>query len=320
MVTRSYIQKNNIFADAFNYLIYNGRKKIQPDCLREVDVTELAVLPDHTMTGNGSVETEQRYRDALKSAVIMEDEKAAYVLLGVENQTDIHYAMPVRNMIYDALQYGKQVDRIAARNKKQKRKTGRTGETSPDLQRAEFLSGFGKKDKLLPVITLVIHFGAEEWDGPTSLREMFGETETSLTEFIQDYKIHLIDPARLTDEELKKFHTSLGDVLGCIKHSKSKEELKTYLVGNSMMALEIDAIQVLQTLTGMPVETEKGEEKMELCKALQEWSDEERSEGRQEVLTELVKEGCISIVEAARRASMSEEEFRRKMDEMIKEK
>lgn len=78
----------------------------------------------------------------------MEDENADYLLLGIENQTEIHYAMPVRNMIYDALQYGNQVAAIAAQNVKRKK--------APT--RAEFLSGFYKTDKLRPVITLVLHF------------------------------------------------------------------------------------------------------------------------------------------------------------------
>ena len=51
----------------------------------------------------------------------MEDENADYLLLGIENQTEIHYAMPVRNMIYDALQYGNQVAAIAAQNVKEKK-------------------------------------------------------------------------------------------------------------------------------------------------------------------------------------------------------
>lgn len=38
----------------------------------------------------------QKYRDLLKSAAIMEDGEAAYVLLGIENQTEVHYAMPVK--------------------------------------------------------------------------------------------------------------------------------------------------------------------------------------------------------------------------------
>ena len=37
-----------------------------------------------------------------------------------KNQTDVHYAMPVRNAIYDALQYGRQVADIAAGHRRNK--------------------------------------------------------------------------------------------------------------------------------------------------------------------------------------------------------
>ena len=43
-----------------------------------------------------------RVRDVLKKAVIMNDGKLAYLLLGIENQTDINLAEPVRCMLYDA--------------------------------------------------------------------------------------------------------------------------------------------------------------------------------------------------------------------------
>lgn len=63
----------------------------------------------------------QKYRDLLKTATIMEDGEAAYVLLGIENQTEVHYAMPVRNMLYDAMQYNQQVTDIAEKHKGTKR-------------------------------------------------------------------------------------------------------------------------------------------------------------------------------------------------------
>lgn len=47
----------------------------------------------------------QKYRDELKLFHAMEDGKAVYVLLGVENQSEIHYAMPIKDMVYDALGY-----------------------------------------------------------------------------------------------------------------------------------------------------------------------------------------------------------------------
>ena len=291
-VTKSYMRKNSIFADAFNYLIYNGEKRILPEQLRELDPTELAILPN-TVHGKSVFKTKNRYRDLLKSAVIMEDQKAAYVILGVENQTDIHYAMPVRNMIYDALQYGRQVDTITAQHRQDLQKSKATGEAAEKLHGAEYISGFSKQDKILPVITLVVHFGAEEWDGPTSLKEMFEEYDEPLMDFIQDYKIHLIDPAKLSDEALKNFHTSLGYVLGYMKHSKTKKELQTYLMANDMMALDIDVIQVLQALTGLQVDVKEDEDKVELCGALKEWSEDERREGRAEGRTEGILEGRL---------------------------
>lgn len=118
-VTKAYMRKNNIFADAFNYLIYEGKPVVDPEQLRELDTTEIALPFGSQEKENGqSNDLVQKYRDILKSAVVMQEDEVAYILLGIENQTDIHYAMPVRNMIYDALQYGKQVADTAANHRK----------------------------------------------------------------------------------------------------------------------------------------------------------------------------------------------------------
>ena len=227
-VTKAFMRENTVFADAFNYLIFNGKKVIQPERLQELDTTELVQLI--AKGKNNKNESVQKYRDILKAAVIMEDENADYLLLGIENQTEIHYAMPVRNMIYDALQYGNQVAAIAAQNVKEKK--------APT--RAEFLSGFYKADKLRPVITLVLHFGADPWDGATSLHEMMDFPLEEMRTFIQDYKIHLIDPAALEPDELEKFSTSLREVLGCIKYSKDKEKL--YKAGHYLGIIAMFAV------------------------------------------------------------------------------
>ena len=48
----------------------------------------------------------------------MADENAAYVIYGLELQSAIHFAMPVRNMLYDAIQYANQVEKTAKVHKK----------------------------------------------------------------------------------------------------------------------------------------------------------------------------------------------------------
>ena len=48
---------------------------------------------------------------------------------------------------------------------------------------------------------------------------MMNVKNRELLRFVQDYQVHLIDPARLSEEELAKFSTSLREVMGYIKYS-----------------------------------------------------------------------------------------------------
>ena len=276
VVTKEYMRDNTVFADAVNYLLYQGEAVIDPKKLQERDATELAVLfePDQKEGEKGkNLETRQKFRDVLKRTVIM-----TYLIFGIENQTDIHYAMPVRNMIYDALQYGKQVSETTARHKKEK-----------DWENTqEYLSGFRKTDKLLPVITLVLYFGTTPWDGPESLHEMLTIPDPRLVPYIQDYKIHLIDPARLTEKDLEKFQSSLREVLGCIKYSSDKEKYATYITSNIRMPLDSAANRVIRTVTNIPQTENKKEQEddnMEICKAWKDMMDEMSEKGKSEGIT-----------------------------------
>ena len=227
-VTKAYIRKNEVFADAFNYFMYDGRQKIQPEQLRELDSTEIAILlnekdtKDKTNKEKEASEQKmvQKYRDLLKTATIMEDGEATYVLLGIENQTEVHYAMPVRNMLYDAMQYNQQVTEIAEKHKGKK-----GGKRQQKISTGEFLSGFYKNNKLIPVITLVLFFNPGEWDGPRSLFDMLDISNPIFKKYAQDYKIHIISPKEILESDLKKFSSSLREVIGCIKYSNDKNRL-----------------------------------------------------------------------------------------------
>ncbi len=117
-VTKQYMKENTVFADAFNFLLYNEENVILPQTLRELDTAEVVIPFTVDDKGKKQAQAVQKYRDILKMTTVMTDDKAAYVLFGVEAQTDIHYAMPVRNVIYDALQYGRQVTEVSKRNRK----------------------------------------------------------------------------------------------------------------------------------------------------------------------------------------------------------
>lgn len=303
-VTKAYMRENAIFADAFNYMIYGGRRVIDPNSLKELDTTEIALPFGDDKTD----EAVQKYRDILKSAVIKEDKDAAYVLLGIENQTDIHYAMPVRNLIYDALQYGKQVSDVSAKHRK---------ESGNGHNRGEYLSGFYKEDRLTPVITLVVHFGADAWDGPLSLHEMMSVDKPEIMQMVPDYRIQLIDPARMKPEDLMKFETSLREVMGYIKYSKDKEGMKTYMAGNSRTMLERTAAQVIKAITNTPIEIPEGLEEVNVCEAIEEMMKDSKAEGKLDAFAGLVKDGLLSVKDAAARLNMTEAEFEAAIKKLV---
>ena len=278
IVTKEYMRENAIFADVFNYLIYGGKKVIDPAGLTEVDTATSAV---------GKKDALQKYRDVLKAAVIKQDEKMSYVLLGVENQTDVHYAMPVRNAIY-ALQYGKQVSDIAAGHRRsQKDYSGKTG--------GEYLSGFLKEDHIKPVITLVIHFGAEEWDEPLSLHEMMPIRDMEILSYVENYRIHLIDPAKLTEEELNKFSTSMREVMGYIKYSNNKEKLLDFLRTDTHKSIEMNAARVIKTITKTPIKISEEKEGIEMCQAIEELIAESEARGEVRGKAEGMIEMCLEM-------------------------
>ncbi len=318
VVTKNYMRQNHVFADAFNYLIYGGEMVIHEQELREVDTTEMA-LPyvEHGSEWETSgkkveydLETVQKYRDILKRAVIKQDGNACYILLGIENQTDIHYAMPVRNAIYDALQYGKQLSDIAAFHHRNRKLRGR----------GEFLSGFRKTDRLTPVITLVIHFGEKPWDGPLSLHEMMDIPDPAIKNLVSDYQIHLIDPARMTQKELEKFSTSLREVLGFIKYSRDKNQLSAFIRKSKQIEIEQEAMLVIKEITKTPLKISEQEEKVDMCKAIDDMIKENMEIGRAEgeilAFTKMIRAKRLTTSEAAAMTGMTEETFLQEMEKV----
>ena len=90
-ITKDYMNDPRIFADAFNYFIYHGKQVISPEDLYPLDTAEIA-LPYGV---DGKIHPVQRFRDNFKYMAAMQDKDTAYLLLGVEDQSEIHYAMPV---------------------------------------------------------------------------------------------------------------------------------------------------------------------------------------------------------------------------------
>lgn len=149
---------------------------------------------------------------------------------------------------------------------------------------AEFLSGMTEQDKLLPIITIVILFQDPTWNGPKSIHEMLNTTDPAVLKYVQDYKIHVIAPADMTEDELRKFQSSMREVLNFIKYSKDKRKLAQIMQADAerFKHMEREAVQLLNLVTGAEMEMDEEEEVVNMCKAIQDMRREERELGQQE--------------------------------------
>lgn len=270
-VTKEYMKDPVIFADVFNKFLYHGKQVINPDNLTEMDSTEIVVPYGEGKAGV----PEQKYRDVLK--LMMTDGNIAYCILGCEDQGTIHYAMPVKNMLYDSMQYARQVTKAAKSHRKKSEDIEDTGyEPSSD----EFLSGFYKTDRLIPVVTLVIYFGPDKWDGPLSLKEMYAVADDAIMQYVPDYKINLISPEQMADEEMKEFKTSLKEVMLYIKYSKDKEKLQEIAQKDvNFLSMDRQAAEVINVTTNSNLKYPEGKETINMCLAIEEMRNESRLEG-----------------------------------------
>ena len=203
-MAKEYFADNARFADLCNNILYGGREVILPENLKERDTTEVLTalgLDKKTIAV-------QKLRDIFKNASIKYTGKSYVVLIGVENQSDIHYSIPVKNMFYDVMAYGNQVKETAKKHRREK-----------DIATSdEFLSGFTKEDKLIPVITITVYLGTKEWDGPRRLSDMFGDVDEELLPFIPDYRINLLAPREITD--FTGFRTSIRQLFEVLQNTK----------------------------------------------------------------------------------------------------
>lgn len=297
-ITKEYMKDPVIFADMFNKFLYHGRQVIQPESLTEMDTTEIAVPYGDGKAGVPA----QKYRDVLK--LMMTDGNVAYCILGCEDQSAIHYAMPVKNMLYDSMQLSHQVTMAAKSHRQQK-------EHKPSSY--EFLSGFHKTDRLVPVVTLVIYWGPDRWDGPLSLKEMYAAADDVIMQYVPDYKVNLIAPEQMTDEEIKEFQTSLKEVMLYIKYSKDKNKLLEIAQEDpNFLSMDRQAAEVIHTVTNSKLKYPEGKGKISMCLAIEEMLMDSKREGIREGIregeikgaVETYQEVGISLQETSRRVSV----------------
>lgn len=262
-ILKDFWRNNQRFADLFNTVLFEGNTILKPNDLREVDTDVSSVVKF-----NGHVETVQRILDVVRKTAYGVD----FIIWGLENQEKIHYAMPLRHMIADALIYLKEYNEIAAKNKKEK-----------NCENAdEFLSALKKEDRLHPVISLCIYYGEKEWDGPFDLRDMLIVPEY-LKPLVVDYKMNLI---QVRNSERLCFQNEdiniVFDMIRCI-YNKDYDTFHRMYKDKAMsteLGLTVGSVVNSQAIINQVMKMEEKRGEVDMCEALERWWDEAVEKGK----------------------------------------
>ena len=266
----------DIFADAINAILYDGKSVVTPERMRTIDIETQRVEDE-----NGNVTADTRLRD---SAKVVEVDDAIYCLFAIEHQSVEDYTMPLRIMEYDVREYLRQVK-----------------------------SNKGVQIQIKPIITIVMYWKADKWNQPVSVKDMFDKNtvrwleDNGLGGYIQDYRMHLFEPGTVKEEDLEKFKTELKDVIAYVKYSKSTEALKDY---NKKYKPDLtkSTVTLINELTNSKYVFIEGKERLDMCEAFEGLIEEGRAKGKAEELKEKYK-SWITLSNNLKKRGMSNPEI-----------
>ena len=270
--SNDFFSDNERFADIINGIGCGGETFVQGKDLQELDTR--VRLGRFRRFGRKQKKRKNLYRDLVRKTPF----NVNFAIIGIENQEEIDYSLPIRIMSYDAGGYENQVARIRSSVRKD----------SKGLSSGEYLYGFRKDSRLYPTVTFALYYGEKDWDGATDIYGLLDFTDIPevLREKISNYQIHVIEVRKLKDTSM--FKTDVRQVFDFLRFSKDKKKLKELMATDKRYAyLNEDVYNILEAYDGEEgvfniKEKYKKGGKVDMCQGLKEWIEDERMEGQKE--------------------------------------
>ncbi|MCI7130162.1 MAG: Rpn family recombination-promoting nuclease/putative transposase [Lachnospiraceae bacterium] len=245
---------NDVFADIVNVLLFDGKRIMNSNQLRQG--RERAVYK-----ADGELHEEER--DILK---YWKRKHVCISVYGIENQTKIDSAMPLRVIGYDGASY-----------------------------REQALKGAQKKK--YPVITVVLYFGTDRpWRRPLKLSDCM-DIPDELHRYFSDYQLNVFNIAFLPDETVGKFTSDFRIVADYFSQVRKNKE---YVPSKETMK-HVDAVLKLMSVMTGDHRFEKAQREGEvhnMCEVM----DRVEQRGMQKG----IRKGQILLIDALKRLDQGE--------------
>ena len=238
---------DEVFADIYNNLCFNGENIIKPDDLSNASVTTAFISNDVT---RGLIS------DVSK---IYKNSNLTLALLNIENQSTEDSDMPFRIIGYEGAKYNSQL-----------------------------ISGSNAR---YVVATLVLNFNTKKrWSTPKSIKESLkNKYPIELDEYINDYKVNVIDVAFMDKEDIEKLNSDFKAVAKYYYLKRNNIEDFEEL-GDCNLKYPVQTFATMKALTGDSrfetayndyVETHKDDKGVTMEKILDDLINEGEAKGKE---------------------------------------
>lgn len=197
-----------------------------------------------------------------------QDGNALVAICGLENQTVEEKYMPLRVFSYDGASYRRQL--------------------LPE----------NDENPIVPVVSLVLHFGMKEWSSPHNLKGVI-DIPKELEPYVNDYKANIFNIAFLDDETVQMFQSDFRIVADFFVQ---KRKNKDYVPDEHKIKHVDEMLKLLQVLTGDDrynvkfSETEKKED-IKMCDVMERAVNKGKEEVRKEERINSIKVLISSLEE-----------------------
>ena len=197
-----------------------------------------------------------------------QDGNALVAICGLENQTVEEKYMPLRVFSYDGASYRRQ------------------------------LLSENDENPIVPVVSLVLHFGMKEWSSPHNLKGVI-DIPKELEPYVNDYKANIFNIAFLDDETVQMFQSDFRIVADFFVQ---KRKNKDYVPDEHKIKHVDEMLKLLQVLTGDDrynvkfSETEKKED-IKMCDVMEKAVNKGKEEVREEERINSIKVLISSLEE-----------------------
>lgn len=99
-----FFRDNEVFASLFNGYFFDNEQVIKADGLEAEDTAYAETIKVNYGKQKFKIKKINKYRDNVRRTML-----GYFVILGVEDQSKVHYSMPIRKMLYDSLGYSSEL-------------------------------------------------------------------------------------------------------------------------------------------------------------------------------------------------------------------